>query len=182
LLHWKGFHLGIRAFLQANITNAEYWILGDGPEQLRLQAMVDNNNAGDRVKIWGRVPRPEVLLKLATCHVLVHPSLHDSGGLVCLEAMASGRPVICLDLGGPAIQVIAETGIKVPAIDPQQTVRDLAVAMNTLAHDSDLRSQMGKAAKRRVNEVFTWDIKGRYFSELYRKIAADSRYTTRKLL
>jgi hypothetical protein len=39
--------------------------------------------------------------KLADSHVLVHPSLHDSGGCVCLEPMAAGR-VICLDLGGPA--------------------------------------------------------------------------------
>src|SRR2546430_4418443 len=42
-----------------------------------------------------------------------HPSLHDSGGWVCLEAMAAGRPVICLDLGGPGYQVTEESGIKI---------------------------------------------------------------------
>ena len=50
--------------------------------------------------------------------MLIHPSLHDSGGWVCLEAMAAGRPVICLDLGGPGLQVTEKTGIKVKASTP----------------------------------------------------------------
>ena len=53
------------------------------------------------VKFWGGIRRAQVLEKLAECDVLIHPSLHESGGWVCLEAMAAGRPVVCLDLGGP---------------------------------------------------------------------------------
>ncbi|MFM6845653.1 MAG: glycosyltransferase family 4 protein, partial [Dolichospermum sp.] len=45
---------------------------------------------------------------------------------VCMEAMAAGRPVICLDLGGPAVQVTEETGFKIAADEPYQVVRDLA--------------------------------------------------------
>ena len=65
--------------------------------------------------------------------MLVHPSLHDSGGWVCLEAMAAGKPVICLDLGGPGEQVTRETGFKIPALDPDQAVKDMARAMAVLA-------------------------------------------------
>jgi glycosyltransferase involved in cell wall biosynthesis len=176
LLHWKGYHLSLQAFLQANLPNAEYWVLGDGAERKRLQAMVEDRKASHLIKFFGRLPRHEVLQKLQECHVLVHPSLHDSGGWTCLEAMAAGRPVICLDLGGPAVQVTQETGIKISAHDPAQTVQDLATAMTTLAHNPELRVRMGQAAKRRVNEVFTWEIKGRYFSQIYQEIADERIY------
>ena len=53
-----------------------------------------------QVKFWGALERQAALAKFGECHVLVHPSLHDSGGWVCVEAMAAGRPVVCLDLGG----------------------------------------------------------------------------------
>ena len=61
LLHWKGLHLGLKAFAQANLPEAEYWILGEGPERDRLQTMAEELGIGDRVKFWGRLPRQETL-------------------------------------------------------------------------------------------------------------------------
>ena len=99
------------------------------------------------MKFWGNLPREKTLEKLAQSHVLVHPSLHDSGGWVCLESMAAGRPVLCLDLGGPAVQVTAETGVKVSAHTPEQTVQELSAAMKQLAQEPELRERMGTAGK-----------------------------------
>ena len=48
------------------------------------------------------------LRRLGECDDLIHPSLHDSGGLICMKAMAFGLPVISLDLGGSAVQVTKE--------------------------------------------------------------------------
>lgn len=171
LLHWKGLHLGVQAFAMANLPDdAEYWILGEGPEKERLQTLADKLNVANRVKFWGRLSRDETLGKLSECHVLLHPSLHDSGGWVCLEAMAAGRPVICLDLGGPAVQVTEETGLKIPAHTPEQTVSSLADAITCLAKDSELRSRMGKAGQQRVRDNFSWETKGRQLVQLYDKI------------
>ncbi len=130
LLHWKGFALAIRAFreFQQSFPASEYWIVGDGPERENLAQLAAELGLPSRVKFLGPLPRAEVLDTLAQCHALVHPTLHDSGGWVCLEAMAAGRPVVCLDLGGPALQVASRTGIKVAAIEPRQTVRDLSSA------------------------------------------------------
>jgi len=137
LLHWKGFHLGLQSFAKANLPDAEYWILGIGPEQARLKRLAEQLKIAHQVKFWDRLPREESLQKLAQSHVLVHPSLHDSGGWVCIEAMATGRPVICLNLGGPGVQVTDETGIKVLAQTPEQAVQDLAQAMaNVLGNAS----------------------------------------------
>jgi glycosyltransferase involved in cell wall biosynthesis len=169
LLHLKGFDLGLRAFarFQALFPPTEYWIIGDGPERKRLEKLAHNLGIADKVRFWGTIPRAEVLEKLADCDVLVHPSLHDSGGWVCLEAMAAGRPVICLDLGGPALQVTEETGIKIPAISPSQAIADLSLAMEELAHDPARRARLGQSGRERVSRLYNWEEKGKYLAELY---------------
>lgn len=174
LLHWKGFHLGLRAFAQANLPNAEYWVCGDGAEWDSLHALVEELGIAHQVKFWGRLPREQTLGKLAESHVLVHPSLHDSGGWVCLEAMAAGRPVICLNLGGPAVQVTKETGFKIPAVSLEQTIAGLAEAMVRLANDPELRLQMGQAGKTLIQEQHSWQARGKQLTQLYENVAIQS--------
>ena len=172
LLHWKGFHLGLKAFALAEIEKSEYWLVGDGPELKRLKALTTKLRIVDKVRFWGALPRDETLNKLGECHILIHPSLHDSGGWVCSEMMAASRSVICLNLGGPAVQVTEETGFKIPAHTPEQAVRDLAEAMIRLAQDPELRVSMGQAGRRQVSEVFDWEVKGYSLAQLYEKIFA----------
>lgn len=168
LLHWKGIHLSLRAFAAADLpADTEYWILGAGPEQHSLEALAHDLGVAERVKFLGRLPRSETLDRLSQCHALVHASLHDSGGWVCLEAMAAGRPVLCLDLGGPSVQVTEETGIKVPAHHPSQTVQDLATAMTTLAQDPALCQSLGAAGQRRVRQHFSWEARAKALSQEY---------------
>jgi len=172
LLHWKGFHLGLQAFarLVRDFPESEYWLVGDGPERKNLERLVQKLGVAEKVRFFGALPRSEALKKLAECDVLVHPSLHDSGGWVCVEAMAAGRPVICLDLGGPGLQVTEQTGIKVPVLSPGQVVMDLAGAMKRLAEDPALKQCMGDAGRTRVQEHFSWDRKGDYLVKLYYKV------------
>jgi glycosyltransferase involved in cell wall biosynthesis len=169
LLHLKGYHLSLRAFalLKHRFPESTYWLIGAGPELRRLEVLARQLGVGQAVRFLGKMPRRQVLEKFAECDVLVHPSLHDSGGWVCLESMAAGRPVICLALGGPAMQVTSETGIKVSAGSSEQTVRDLAKAMERLAADGDLRALMADAARKRVAEVYSWKAKGERMRELY---------------
>jgi glycosyltransferase involved in cell wall biosynthesis len=175
LLHWKGCELGVRAFAQfhSRFPGAQYWIIGGGPERQRLQALAANLGVGTSVRFWGNLPRSQVLEKLSECDVLVHPSLHDSGGWVCLEAMAAARPVICLDLGGPALQVTDETGFKIPAVSPEAAVRDLALAMIRLAEDSALRFRVGQGGPKRVAAYFEWNQKGSFMTNIYKTLKED---------
>jgi glycosyltransferase involved in cell wall biosynthesis len=178
LLHLKGFELGLRAFaqFQKQFPQSEYWLMGEGPERQRLQKIARTLGVEKSVKFWGRIPRAEVLEKLADCDVLVHPSLHDSGGWVCLEAMAAGRPVICLDIGGPGLQVTAETGVKVKAISPKQAIDEMAAAMAQLAKNPELKNRMGEAGRVRVREIFAWEKKGEWLRDLSLRIErVDSR-------
>jgi len=172
LLHWKGFHISLQAFASfvLDFPESEYWLIGDGPERRNLEKLAKRFKVADRVHFFGSLSRSEVLRKLAKCNVLIHPSLHDSGGLVCVEAMAAGRPVICLDLGGPALQVTEETGFKIPAHSPEQVVVEMAEAMRKLAIDEALRKRMSEAARRRVKEAFSWDRRGEKIAEFYNEV------------
>ncbi|BAY15227.1 putative glycosyl transferase, group 1 family protein [Anabaenopsis circularis NIES-21] len=170
LLHWKGFHLGLLAFAKANISNSEYWVVGEGSARKHLEKITQELGIDQQVKFWGSLSRNETLSKIRDSHVLVHPSLHDSGGLVCLEAMSVGLPVICLNLGGPALQVTEETGFKIQANTPAQTVNDIAQAMISLVAEPKLRLKMGAAGKKRVRDVFSWEFKGLFVAQCYKEV------------
>ncbi|MCU0534005.1 MAG: glycosyltransferase [Hydrococcus sp. Prado102] len=175
LLHWKGFHLGLQAFAQADLpADSEYWIVGEGAELESLQELAKKLDIATQVKFWHKLSREETLKRLGECLALVHPSLHDSGGLVCLEAMAAGCPVICLDLGGPGILVTPETGFKIVATDPERTVGDLAKAMTRLSQDIELRNAMGKAGHERVCAVFSWKNKAENLDRIYRSLVVQN--------
>lgn len=168
LLHWKGFHLGLRAFAEGRLPEAEYWIVGTGPELKRLQALAERLGISRQVRFFGRLSRAETLARLNECDILVHPSLHESGGMVCLEAMSLGLPVICLNLGGPAVQVTEECGFKISAIKPEQAVNDIAAAMSRFLSTRDLLTHMGDAARKRATD-FSWTERGAQMAELHRE-------------
>jgi glycosyltransferase involved in cell wall biosynthesis len=165
LVSWKGFHLGLRAFARIG-GDAEYWVIGTGPAEVELRRLAQELGVADRVRFVGGLSRDETLAALESAHVLVHPSLHESGGMVCLEAMAAGKPVVCLDLAGPALQVTDECGFKIPVGQPAATVEALSAAMQALAASRVLRERMGAAARRRARE-FDWKRRGDELSRLY---------------
>src|ERR1019366_8411966 len=107
LLHWKGFHWGLAAFARFHrvCPESEYWVVSSGPEAGALKQLAAELGIAQCVTFWGRLPKlADVYDKLAQADVLVHPAAHEAFGNVCLEALAAGRPVICLDAGGPSVQ------------------------------------------------------------------------------
>jgi glycosyltransferase involved in cell wall biosynthesis len=174
LLHWKGAHLGLAAFarLLRDRPKAEYWIVGGGPEEANLRQLARQLGVTDRVKIWGRLGTlDEVYDKLRQSDVLVHAALHEAFGNVCLEALSSGRPVLCLNLGGPALQVTPECGYAAPADSPETAIAGLAGAMRRLHDDPALRLRMSEAARHRARDAFSWEKLGKAMNDFYASVA-----------
>jgi glycosyltransferase involved in cell wall biosynthesis len=138
-------------------VDADYVIVGEGPARKQLKELAATLGLVDRVSLLGRVPRAEVFELLSRSSVLLHPSLHDSGGAVCLEAMAAGAPVVCLDVGGPGEVVRSDCGVAVAALSPSQVVDDLAEALQRLLGDPQMRAAMGSRARARVGAIFRED-------------------------
>jgi glycosyltransferase involved in cell wall biosynthesis len=179
LLDWKGFHLGLKAFKRfadhVGKENIEYWIVGDGPQRRYLEDLAQSLDITDRIHFTGKISREQVLLKLQDCNVFLHPSLHDSGGWVALEAMAAGLPVICLNYGGPQVAVADEAGIKINPCTPEQTTIELANAMQSLYDNFELQFKMGEAGRRHVIENFSWENRATFYADLYCQIVDSKR-------
>ncbi len=177
LLHWKGFDLGLRAFAQLDLPHTEYWIIGNGVQKVKLKTLAKQLGIAKKVQFWGELPRSETFSKLGESHVLIHPSLHESGGWVCLEAMAAKRPIICLDLGGPGDQVTSDIGIKIKAHHPQQAIEDLARAMNRLVEDRQFCYHLGQTAQMRVKQAYSWTVKAQKLNQYYYNILSSETIT-----
>jgi glycosyltransferase involved in cell wall biosynthesis len=170
LLALKGFHLALAALADPTLRDRqwEYWVVGDGPERDRLERLARELRIAEKVRFFGRVSLRQVYELLGQAHVLLHPSMHESGGMVCLEAMAAGRPVICLDAGGPSLLVHQSCGVKIPLLDPGRTIEALAAAISSFISNPALAERMGRAGRRRAAKHYNWDCKIIALLEIYR--------------
>jgi glycosyltransferase involved in cell wall biosynthesis/GT2 family glycosyltransferase len=134
----------------------------------RLRARWGPEIAG-RVHFFGPVSEAEKLDLYARCDVFVAPSRYESFGLIYLEAMRQGKPVVGTRAGG--IQEVVEdgrTGLLVPPESPE----DLAEAMTRLGDDAALRHEFGAASRARFEEEFTLSRCARRTDQFYREVLA----------
>ncbi len=129
------------------------------------------------------LPKEEVIALYSAAEVFVCPSIYEPFGIINLEAMACGTPVVASAVGGiPEVVVPGETGLLVPVeqmteapfepLNADSFAFQLAEAINDLMRDEARRRYMGKQARRRVEEVFSWDAIARRTAELYREVCS----------
>lgn len=167
LVPLKGVDLLIEAFARLK-PNARLLIIGDGDDRPRLEKIVGDRKLDRRVEFFGFRPPSEIRDILANVHALVLPSMRECGGAVILEAFACGTPAIATDWGGPQDYITPETGVLVAPTSRVEFIESLAAAMRRLSEPA-LSTEMGKAARRRVEERFSWGVKAQRFIEIYRR-------------
>ncbi len=175
LIHWKGFHLAIRAFagLARKEPDAQLWLINDGPFRAELERTAARAGVQSQVKFFGKLAKyEEVLDKLAKSHVLLHPALHEGFGNVCMEALAAGRPVVCLDIGGPASQVTAETGFAAPIHSVSEAIDSMAAFLVRLAGNRELLARFSANARAHAHEHFTMRRLGTAINAFYHEAVA----------
>ena len=172
LLRIKGFGLGIKAFkaFSDEYPDSEFHIAGGGPEEPRLRKLVDSLELQDKVYFLKSMSRDDVISAIAGADVFLFPSLRDGGGAVVIEAMSAGKPVICLDNGGPGMFVTEDSGIKITPQTPEDTVLELSRALERLYQDEGLRLRLGQAARERARQVFHWDELGEHLMDIYQEV------------
>ena len=154
------------------------------PDTAEIKAEVDGLVSGLQAKRTGVIlieemlPRRELQAVLGASDVFVCPSVYEPLGIVNLEAMAMGLPVVGSATGGiPDVIVDGETGLLVPIeqvqdgtgtpIDPDRFVADLAERLTALATDEARAEEMGIASRKRVEEHFSWTAIAERTMEVY---------------
>jgi D-inositol-3-phosphate glycosyltransferase len=128
--------------------------LASDAEAQRLSQHALECGVADRVTFVGRLLRAEISSLFRTADAVVCAAWYEPFGIVPLEAMATGVPVIATAVGGHNDTVIDRfTGLHVAAREP----RALAAALRELANDPALRARLGAAGKARAQQRFTWD-------------------------
>jgi glycosyltransferase involved in cell wall biosynthesis len=133
LVPWKGARLAVRTMRYVTTPGATLRIYGDGDERQSIQKATRRWDIADRVSFEGQIPRRQLLTQIARAGVVLHPALHEEGGIAVAETLAAGTPLVCLDHGGPAELVRQwqqSPSITVAPGWPDATARALAAAVD----------------------------------------------------
>ena len=174
LRHYKGVDVLVRA-MQG--VDAHLLVIGSGPMQAAWQQLTRDKGLADRITFLGEIPDQETLAARYAADIFILPSTNraESLGIVQLEAMACGLPVICTELGTGTSYVNqhGKTGLVVPPNSAEALTR----AINSLLADPKLRAQMGAAGLRRVQQEFSAEAMVRQTISCYQEALGPSRFS-----
>jgi len=138
LLPWKAPTLAVRALARLENGDASLHLCGDGPERIRVERLAASLGVRDRVIFEGWLPRSQLLDRLARAGTLIHPSVHEEGGMCVAEALGLGTPAVCLRRGGPpeiAKDWPSELSACVLPTTREQTAGRMAAAIDGFLHN-----------------------------------------------
>lgn len=157
LVGWKGLKFVLHALVHPLMKayQSHFYIVGDGAERAVLQDLARALHLETQVHFLGALPHAQLPDFYRAIDVGIFPSIADEAfGITIAEAMSCGKPVIGSYIGGIP-EVIGNEG-SCGFLVPPMNVEALALRMAELASDQDLRIAMGKAARARVVQNFTW--------------------------
>lgn len=168
LVYYKGFQYLIRAMRE---VDAHLVIIGDGPLFPQLEREVLESGLDTRITLLGKVDDLNPFYRAADLFVLPSVARSEAFGIVQLEAMACGTPVVntSLDTGVPYVSLHNISGLTVPPED----VEALATAIQRVLGDSELRVEFERAARERVEQEFTKEVMASRMLRLYSDLLSD---------
>lgn len=164
--YYKGVEYLIRAFAD---VDARLALVGSGPMHDSWRRLAGGSDAADRIRFLGDLGESDLARHYAAADLVVLPSSarSEAFGMVQLEAMAAGRPVVSTELGTGTshVNLHGETGLVVPPRDPKA----LARAIRELLGDAERRRRMGTRGRQRVLDSFSADRMVRRTLDVYRE-------------
>lgn len=170
LVYYKGFEYLIEAtkFLPNDVI---ILIAGIGELKEKLQEQISKHNLQDRVKLLGKIPFEDLGAYYQLCDIFCLPSTERSEafGVVQIEAMAFGKPVISTNIQGSGVDWVNLDNVSGIIVPPKKT-KELADAIVNLLNNSEKYKLLSEGAKKRYEEVFTKDKMIDSFKNLYLEI------------
>lgn len=162
LITRKGFDILIKSFSKANFDKNVYlYIVGIGPEYNCLRKLINKLDVQDQVFLLGRKTREEINNIFEKSQVFVLPSHFETFGVVYIEALASGLPVIATSCGGPELFISKDDGLIVP-------VNDIDALTSSLKYMKQHRNLYdSKQIAKRCVSTFSPDVIGKEIDTVY---------------
>jgi glycosyltransferase involved in cell wall biosynthesis len=143
-------------------------IIGSGPCESSLKRYANSLKSKERIHFVQFLPKSEYRRYLSNCSVFVLPSVAEAFGVVVIEAMASGKPVLVRNIVGP--KDIISHGHNGFLFD---TVFELTEYLTLILANEKMRKQMGKNARKTVEEKYTFSIAAKEYLRLYEHICSE---------
>jgi glycogen(starch) synthase len=165
-----GYLVGAFSKVLASVPDAKLAMAGNGPEAENLRVQIRKLGMEKSVKILIGLKREEVAELMAAANVFVLPSLVESFGIVLLEAMAVGTPIVCTRTQGAAEIVSDEVnGVMIPPADSDA----LAGAVLRVLNDGKLARTLRENGLKVVQNRFSWKKTAKMTLALYEKVCAE---------
>ncbi|MBI5591158.1 MAG: glycosyltransferase [Deltaproteobacteria bacterium] len=177
LTYYKGHEVMLDA--STALPDARILFVGNGEREYSLQRRIHTLDLSRNVSLLGSLPEPDLHALIASCDCLCLPSVErtEAFGLVLLEAMRYGKPVVASSIPGSGIGWVVEDGVTGFLVPPGDPVL-LAESLRRLMDRPELKSQMGRSALERFRKVFQIDHIARKVILLYHQTLKALKSTT----
>jgi glycosyltransferase involved in cell wall biosynthesis len=177
LSYYKGFDVLLRAL--ARVPQAQLLLIGSGECEPALRALARELDVGQRVRFAGHADDATLASAYAQADAFCLPSIDraEAFGLVLLEAMRAGLPIIASDIRGSGVGYVVrgdQTGVLVVPSD----AATLGDAIQRFASDPHLRQRLGAAGRQRWQEEFTLQRSAQQIAEIYEQMLRRHRAAT----
>lgn len=169
LVYYKGFKYLIRAMKG---VEAQLLIVGNGPLRVELEREIREHKVEAKVKILTDVRDVVPYYHAASVFALPSIARSEAFGIVQLEAMACGKPVLNTNLDS-GVTFVSQNGVSGLTVPPEDA-EALTGALNTLLADPALSAQYGRAGRRRVEQEFNLEVMTRRTLDLYEEVMRSS--------
>jgi glycogen(starch) synthase len=180
LVYEKGVQTVIEAMPKVleEVPDLRFLVAGTGPHARALQVMIDEFGMSEKIKLLGFVDADKLVKFYKCADITVVPSIYEPFGMVVLEAMVAGCPVIVADTGGlKEIVVHEETGLCFKPNDSES----LAQAMIRVLTDDELAQRLTGDAHRFIGEKYNWERIARHTMDVYERSIKEYEYRPRAL-
>ena len=152
LVGYKGQRYAIEAMRQ---VDAQLWLAGDGPLRGELEAVAAGCGVTKKIRFWGEVSDENLPAMLHACDLFVFPSIttNEAFGLVLVEAMACGKPLVACNLRS-GVPYVCRDGVN-GLICPPAEAEALSHTVNRILNDSELAARLGQAGLVRARNEFS---------------------------
>ncbi len=173
-------HKGVEHFIEAarELPGVQFLVAGEGSSLEAMERLAESLGVKDRVRFLGRISQDNLPKVYAACDLFVLPSVSrlEAFGIVALEAMATGKPVVVADI--PGVREVIEDGREGLLADPVNP-RDLAEKMRRLVEDPALRQEMGRLGREKVLANFTTEKVADQILKVYEDVLSEAPATAR---